>query len=322
MAELPGLLEDLELGQVGDVGDVFQLEAVAEVGPVAAEPLHRVVVLDPREWKCELLAAELTGHGGDEELHRGQDVLVLDERHLDVELGELRLAVGSQVLVAEAAGDLEVAVEAGDHQQLLVELGRLRQGVEMPRVHPAGNQEVTGTLGSAAAQDGRLDLEEVLLAQDVAHELAKAVADDEDPLHVGPAEVEEAILEAQLLVGLGPVHLEGRRGRGVVQHQLGGPDLDRAGLELEVLLAGKPVGDDPLDPDHVLITEVARSGLQLGAGVGLEDHLGDPVAVAQVDEDEAAEIAPGVHPAVEHNGMPDMILRQFSAGVSPFQQHV
>ena len=280
------------------------------------------MVLESRERKCELLAAELPGHGGDEELHRGQDVLVLDERHLDVELGELRLAVGSQVLVAEAAGDLEVAVEARDHQQLLVELGRLRQGVEMPGVHPAGDQEVTGTLGSAAAQDGRLDLEEALLAQDVAHELAKAVADDEDPLHVGPAEVKEAILQPQLLVGLGPVHLEGRRGRGVVEHQLGGPDLDRAGLELEVLLAGKPVGDDPLDPDHVLITEVARSGLQRGAGVGLEDHLGDPVAVAQVDEDQPAEIAPGVHPAVEHNGMPDMILRQISAGVSPFQQHV
>src|SRR5271165_5449130 len=127
LAKLPGLLEDLELGQVGDVGDVFQLEAVAEVGPVAAKPLHRVVVLDSREWKCELLPAELTGHGGDEKLQRGQDVLVLDERHFDVKLGELRLAVGSQVLVAEAAGDLEVTVEAGDHQQLLVELGRLRQ---------------------------------------------------------------------------------------------------------------------------------------------------------------------------------------------------
>ena len=74
---------------------------------------------------------------------------------------------------------------------------------------------------------------------------------------VGPAEVEEAILQAQLLVGLGPVHLEGRRGRGVVEDQLGGPDLDRAGLELGVLLAGKPVGDGPLDPDHVLVAEVA-----------------------------------------------------------------
>ncbi len=311
-------MKHLELGQPGDVGDVLQLEPVTQVGPVAAEPLHRVVVLEPGQGQRHLLAAELAGHRGNQSLERRQDVLVLDERHLHVKLGELGLAVGSQVLIAEAAGDLEIAVEAGDHQQLLVELGRLGQGVEVPRVHPAGNQEVAGSLGRAAAQDGRLDLEEALLAQDVAHELAEAVADDEDPLHLGPAEVEEAILEAKLFVGLGPVHLEGRRGRGIVEDQLGGPDLDRARLELGVLLAGKPGSDGPLDADDVLIAQVARSGLQLGTGVGLEDHLGDPVAVAQVDEHQAAEVAPGVDPAVEHNGMPDMVFRQVSAGVSPF----
>ena len=56
----------------------------------------------------------------------------IDERHFQVQLRELRLAVGPQVLVAEAAGDLHVAVVAGDHQDLLVKLRRLRQGVELP----------------------------------------------------------------------------------------------------------------------------------------------------------------------------------------------
>ena len=56
-----------------------------------------------------------------------------DEGHLDVDLGELGLAVGPQVLVAEAAGELVVALEAGDHQQLLEQLRRLRQGVEAAR---------------------------------------------------------------------------------------------------------------------------------------------------------------------------------------------
>ena len=56
-----------------------------------------------------------------------------DERRLDVDLRELRLAVGAQILVAEAARDLEVAVEAGHHEQLLVDLRRLRQRVELAR---------------------------------------------------------------------------------------------------------------------------------------------------------------------------------------------
>ena len=63
-----------------------------------------------------------------------EDVLLLDERHLEVDLRELRLAVGAQVLVAEAARDLEVALEAGHHQQLLELLRRLRQRVELAAV--------------------------------------------------------------------------------------------------------------------------------------------------------------------------------------------
>ena len=57
----------------------------------------------------------------------------LDEGGLDVDLGELGLAVGAEVLVAEAAGDLEVVLDAGDHEQLLVLLRRLGQGVEACR---------------------------------------------------------------------------------------------------------------------------------------------------------------------------------------------
>ena len=160
VAVLLGLLEDLELGLPGDVGDVLQLQPVAQVGPVVAEPLHHVVVVEPGERELDILAGELPGHRGDQDLHRRGDVLVVDERHLDVELGELGLTVGAEVLVAEAAGDLEIAVEPRDHQELLVELGRLRQGVEVPGVEPAGDEEVARALGRAPAQDRRLDLEE------------------------------------------------------------------------------------------------------------------------------------------------------------------
>ena len=94
-----------------------------------------------------------------------------------------------------------------------------------------------------------------------------------------------------------------------------------AGLELGVLLARQARGDGPLDSDHVLVAELAGAVLQLGPGVGLEDDLGEAVAVAHVDEDEAPEVAPGVDPAVEHNGLPDMVLGQITARVSPFQKH-
>ncbi len=52
----------------------------------------------------------------DEALHQIQDLLLIEKRGLDIQLSELRLAVGAQILVAEAADDLVVAIEAGDHQ--------------------------------------------------------------------------------------------------------------------------------------------------------------------------------------------------------------
>ena len=63
-----------------------------------------------------------------------------EERGLDIDLRELGLAVGAQVFVAEALGDLVVAVEARHHQQLLEQLGRLRQREEHAVVHAAGTR--------------------------------------------------------------------------------------------------------------------------------------------------------------------------------------
>jgi hypothetical protein len=50
------------------------------------------------------------------------DRRLVEEGGLDIDLGELRLPVGAQILVAEALGDLVVAIKAGHHQQLLEQL--------------------------------------------------------------------------------------------------------------------------------------------------------------------------------------------------------
>ena len=59
----------------------------------------------------------------DKTLEHLKNVFLLDERHLAVDLGELGLAVGAQIFVAETLDDLEITVEAADHQKLLEGLG-------------------------------------------------------------------------------------------------------------------------------------------------------------------------------------------------------
>ena len=104
------------------LGEVDELAAEAQVGTVDAVAAHRLVVRHPRDRQRHLVTDELAPQPGDERLDQRLDVLGVAEAHLDVELGELRLPVRPEVLVAEAAGDLEVALHAGDHEQLLEQL--------------------------------------------------------------------------------------------------------------------------------------------------------------------------------------------------------
>src|SRR5690606_30919811 len=127
-----------------------------------------------------------------------EDVLLRDKGHLGVDLGELRLPVGTQVLVPEAAGDLEVPVVAGHHEELLVDLRRLRQRVELAGVDPTRDEVVPGALRGAPREHRRLDLPEALGRQVVAHELERPVTQLEGALELLAAQVEVAVTKPQL----------------------------------------------------------------------------------------------------------------------------
>ena len=266
LARVGRLAEDAEIDGRRDVGAVDQLAAEAQVGRVVAEPLHRLVPGHPRQRQLQVQAEELLRQPLHQAVDHADHVVVRDERHFQVELRELRLAVGPQVFVAKAAGDLHVAVVAGDHQNLLVELRRLRQGIEQAVVHAAGHEIVAGPFRRAAAEDRRFDVEEVVLGEVVPHLQDDVVAQHQRPLHLGPPQIEIAILQPQVLAG--QLHRR-REERGVValveQLQLLRPQLDLARVELGVGRALGPMGDLARDADHVLGPQLARLGQHLPA---------------------------------------------------------
>ena len=223
------------LNSVSDerAGEVAELEAETEVRAVGAEPGERVVVADARERQLELRAAHALEHVRDQALVHGQDVLDLDERHLDVELGEIRLAVGALVLVTEATGDLVVALEAADHQELLEELRRLGQRVERAGLAARGHEEVTRALGGRAGEDGRLDLQESLAVEELAHRARDGGSRRDRALERLAAQVEVAVAKPHLLPHLAREALDLERRRVRVRELVRGADA-----ELE--LAGRP----------------------------------------------------------------------------------
>ena len=136
----------------------------------------------------------------------------IDKAHFNVDLGEFRLTVGAQVFVAEAAGDLHVAVVTGHHQQLLKQLWRLRQGKELTRVNAGWHQVVAGAFGGGFTEDGGFHIQKALFVKIVADDFTDAVALDQRVLNRWSAQVEEAVTQADFFAHFAVlVHLEGGR---------------------------------------------------------------------------------------------------------------
>ena len=141
---------------------------------------------------------------GKEFLDHSEDILLFDEGHLEVELVELAGGtVGAGVFVAEAGRDLEVAVEAGHHQQLLELLRCLRQRVEVARIESARHEVIARALGRTAGENGRLELGKAHLCHAPSDAGDHFRAELDAVVQSGPAQVEEAIGQAGALPHVG-----------------------------------------------------------------------------------------------------------------------
>ena len=241
------------------------------------------------------------------------------KRHLEIDLRELRLAVGAQVFIAKAARNLEIFIEAGDHQNLLEDLRRLRQRVELARVNAARNQVVPRTLRRRLGHDRRLDLEEAFADLVIANRHRDLRAQREVVLHLGPPQIEVAILQPHLFVRNRVFRRrEGRRLRLVQQQQFVGDHFDRAGQHVRIgeALAAQP--DVPLDGDDVLGASCVGLVMRR-ADLLVDDHLGHAGPVAQIEKDQPAMVAPPVHPAHQNDVLPRMFRAKLSTHLRPLQ---
>ena len=304
------------------VGDFLHLDRVAKVRLVGAVFAHRDIVGDARKLLRHRLAV---GEGLEDAPHHGldgrQDVILLDEAHLEVELVEFAgQPVGARVFVAEARRDLEIAVEARHHDQLLVLLRRLRQGVELARMKTARHQKVARAFGRRCSQDRCREFEEAALAHAVAHLGDDPGALDDVPVQRFAPEVEKAVLQADVF---GIFGFAEDRQRQLLGHR---QDLDLAGKNLD--LAGRQVGVDRLGGSrldrtvdaHDPLAAQGLGGLE-GRGIRIGDNLGHAIVVAQVDEEQAAMVADAMDPAGQADIGSDIGLPEGGAGVAAVTVH-
>ena len=296
-----------------DCGRVLNLEPEAQVGLVGSVALHRLVERDSRERARRRLAADRLEGRDDGGLHDVEHVLTLGERHLEIELPELELAVGAEILVAPAGGDLVVAVEAADHAELFEDLRRLREREELSGLQAHGHEKVACAFGRAARHARRPHVDEVLGVHRPADPGDRRVLEAEVPLHVVATEVEPAIFDPQRLVDVLLVQLErqGRRAREDAQPV--DLDLDVTGRQVRVDRVGCAGDDLPFGLEHELVANLAGDFRGVGGALGVDDELELAGVVAQVDEDEPAVVAARVRPPGDCDPLPDVVTPRFAA---------
>ena len=232
--------------------------------------------------------------------------------HLEVELIEFsRGTVGAGVFVAEAGRDLIIAIDAGNHQELLEHLRRLGQGIEFAFMFAAGDEEVPCAFGGGGGQDGRLHVGEAVFFHFFAQEGDEVGAKFDALGHFGVAEIEEAVFETGFLLDVeGIGRLEG-------QHIVNRTEdfhcrrahLDFAGGDASVDGFGSALFDDARKRN-------AGFFLETGDHIGIDDDLRDAVTVAEVDKNDSAVVADGIDPPAKGNLFADVGDAEFAAGVS------
>ena len=241
--------------------------------------------------------------------HEPDHVLLPYERRFDVDLGEFGLPVEAQIFIAEAARQLEVAIVPRHHEQLLVDLRRLRQGVELARVHARGHEVVARPFGRGLGENRCLDFEEPEIRKCAARPLQQAVAQHQIRLQLGTAQIEVPVLQPQLLgrelFALAPRHGNRRRLGGANDVDRRRVDLHLTRGELRVLHLGRPRDHAAAHHDDRLRAHRLCAGDRVGRRpAGTERHLDDSLAVTQVEEHDPTEVAAAMHPPAESYRLP------------------
>ena len=178
---------------IGECGQaqVRLVDAIQPDGLVVIHARKRGFDGVPRRGECR----------GQKSFDHFPDALRLRIGHFQIDLGEFRLAVGAQVFVAETAHDLKIFVEAGDHQDLLEHLRRLRQGIKRPGLHAAGHQIVARAFRRGARHERGFNLEKSLRRQIIPDRLRHLVPQLDVELHHVAAQIDVAIFQPRLFIG-------------------------------------------------------------------------------------------------------------------------
>ena len=323
-ASCDAVLEHAEVGLGADFGNIVDFEIEAKVRLVGTVLEHGFVPLHATDMLRRFEVPNLAENVRDELVEHFHDFVLVDERHFDVDLGEFRLTVCAKVFVAEALGDLEVAVHAGNHQKLLVLLRRLREGVELARVHTGRHEVVTCAFRSGLAKARSFNVFKTVCIEKVVHGLEETALEEELLLNPRTAKIQVTVLQAKVVVFLAffvrVVDGERRSEGGVQNFKLICLDFNFTGSELVVGIAFFTGIYLTSHVNDVFITELFRCLQNFGIVIRVENDLRFAKLVAEVNEDDSTVVAAAIHPTGECYSLANIFLAKLAAVMCAFHK--
>ena len=182
----------------------MKLHTNAGIRLIGTVSIHCIPVLNLAQWSWEL-NAHLCKCIAQNILKLSHDIFLADKCHLHINLRKLRLTICAKILIAEALSNLVVALNATNHQQLLQQLWRLWQCIEVSTLHSGGDQEVTSSLRSRFEQRWSFYLGKVTLMECLTKRKRKIRTHTKILCHLRTAQVNIAIPQAKIFVNINVV---------------------------------------------------------------------------------------------------------------------
>jgi hypothetical protein len=201
---------------------------------------------------------------------------------------------------------------------LLEDLRRLRQRVKLAVMDAAGHKKIARALRRRAREHGRLDFEKAHFVHHFADFENDSVAQREIAMRLRASQVEVAETQTRFFRGIDFVFDRKRRRLRVVENvQFRRDQFDLAAGQFQISLLAL---DDFAFHGHDKFTaRLLGFGVRCRLRLFVEDHLNDAGAVANIEEEQIAEVAPARHPA-HYNGVAPFVLgAQFTAVMCAFQ---
>ena len=275
--------------------EFYKLHAEAQVWLIATEAAHSIMpchLLQLRQFYATDFLKQVACHL----FEKIDDIILVYETHLAVNLCKLWLTVSTEVLITEALGNLEVAVETSYHQKLLQGLRALRKCIELSWVHTGRNHEVAGTLWSTTDEDRSLNLHEVLAVEEITDEDAHTVAQLQVLAYGRATQVEVTILHTDIITTISIIFDSERRSLALREHvEFLHQDFNITGIHLRILALS--LAYCTLNLDAVFTTQLVSCIAQVLVIGLIEDQLCDTITVAQVNECHTTHLSCALYPS-------------------------